>query len=238
MNPSTGTFISMDSYQGSLEDPVSLHKYLYANANPVMYTDPSGYFSIAECSIAQAINGILDKSRLLSSLKGIEFIKKATLACNAFNIGVQIKNIIFADDLVDVVNAAISIVISGVSIANYIKPVGFVGSMVISGFGTLNALQGLITSIINKNWSEVVYNLGFLCIDFVSMGVEVDEHCFEEVLKQSRFFRTENQEILINLTKEVKKKPDMTGDMKNILFDWAKEYDAFEDIWNLIYHID
>ena len=77
----------------------------------------------------------------------------------------QIKNIIFADDLVDVVNAAISIVISGVSIANYIKPVGFVGSMVISGFGTLNALQGLITSIINKNWSEVVYNLGFLCID-------------------------------------------------------------------------
>ncbi|MGN0439009.1 MAG: hypothetical protein ACI4F4_10835, partial [Lachnospiraceae bacterium] len=24
-------------------DPVTLHKYLYANANPVMYTDPSGY---------------------------------------------------------------------------------------------------------------------------------------------------------------------------------------------------
>ena len=43
MNPSTGTFISMDSYQGSIYDPVSLHKYLYANANPVMYKDPSGY---------------------------------------------------------------------------------------------------------------------------------------------------------------------------------------------------
>ncbi len=107
MNPSTGTFISMDSYQGSLEDPVSLHKYLYAN--PVMYTDPSGYFSIAECSIAQAINGILDKSRLLSSLKGIEFIKKATLACNAFNIGVQVKNIICADSIGEVVNSFISI---------------------------------------------------------------------------------------------------------------------------------
>ena len=40
MDPSTGTFISMDSYQGSLYDPVSLHKYLYANANPVKYTDP------------------------------------------------------------------------------------------------------------------------------------------------------------------------------------------------------
>ena len=35
MNPSVGTFISMDSYSGSIDDPVSLHKYLYANANPV-----------------------------------------------------------------------------------------------------------------------------------------------------------------------------------------------------------
>ena len=54
MNPETGTFISMDSYAGSLDNPVSLHKYLYANANPVMYTDPTGYFSLAESSVAQA----------------------------------------------------------------------------------------------------------------------------------------------------------------------------------------
>lgn len=55
MNPSTGTFISMDSYHGSIYDPVSLHKYLYANANPVMYTDPIGYFSLAECSVTCSI---------------------------------------------------------------------------------------------------------------------------------------------------------------------------------------
>ena len=45
MDTSTGRFISQDSYQGNINDPVSLHKYLYANANPVMYSDPSGYFS-------------------------------------------------------------------------------------------------------------------------------------------------------------------------------------------------
>ncbi len=43
MDPSTGTFISSDSYSGSTGNPISLHKYLYANANPVSYSDPSGY---------------------------------------------------------------------------------------------------------------------------------------------------------------------------------------------------
>ena len=43
IDPSTRTFINMDSYQGSIYDPVTLHKYRYANANPVIYTDPSGY---------------------------------------------------------------------------------------------------------------------------------------------------------------------------------------------------
>lgn len=43
MDTSTGRFISQDSYAGSISDPVSLHKYLYANSNPVTYSDPSGY---------------------------------------------------------------------------------------------------------------------------------------------------------------------------------------------------
>ena len=35
MDPATGTFTSMDTYGGSLTDPMSLHKYLFANSNPV-----------------------------------------------------------------------------------------------------------------------------------------------------------------------------------------------------------
>lgn len=45
MNPATGTFITQDTYSGTIFDPTSLHKYLYANANPVTYSDPSGYMS-------------------------------------------------------------------------------------------------------------------------------------------------------------------------------------------------
>lgn len=71
MDPSTGTFISMDSYQGSIYDPVSLHKYLYANVNPVMYTDPTGYFFLAEFSIADGIQSTLSSMHQLNSLRNI-----------------------------------------------------------------------------------------------------------------------------------------------------------------------
>ena len=58
MNPSTGTFISMDTYQGDMYEPVTLHKYLYANANPVKYSDPSGMFSLTEMNCASAMSAM------------------------------------------------------------------------------------------------------------------------------------------------------------------------------------
>ena len=59
MDTNTGRFISQDSYAGSTADPISLHKYLYANSNPVMYSDPSGYFSLASVVCASTIGDML-----------------------------------------------------------------------------------------------------------------------------------------------------------------------------------
>jgi RHS repeat-associated protein len=46
LNTNTGRFHSQDSYEGRNGEPLTLHKYLYANGNPAMFTDPSGKMSI------------------------------------------------------------------------------------------------------------------------------------------------------------------------------------------------
>jgi len=42
-NPFTGRFWTMDTFQGDPNNPLSSHKYLYAYADPVNKTDPSGH---------------------------------------------------------------------------------------------------------------------------------------------------------------------------------------------------
>ena len=66
MDPATGTFTSMDTYGGSVSDPMSLHKYLFANSNPAKYSDPSGHFSLLETEATMTMSMIL--SGLCSSL--------------------------------------------------------------------------------------------------------------------------------------------------------------------------
>jgi len=47
-DPSLGRFISKDAFSGFLSDPYSQHDYQYAHANPVRFTDPTGYFTMGD----------------------------------------------------------------------------------------------------------------------------------------------------------------------------------------------
>jgi RHS repeat-associated protein len=44
-NPENGLFVSRDPWSGDLQTPISLHRYVYANASPVNLWDPNGWFS-------------------------------------------------------------------------------------------------------------------------------------------------------------------------------------------------
>jgi RHS repeat-associated protein len=59
LNIDTGRFWSMDSYEGNNQEPLSLHKYLYAHGNPVMFTDPSGNMSMTSIGVALSTWGTL-----------------------------------------------------------------------------------------------------------------------------------------------------------------------------------
>lgn len=41
-DPSIGRFISEDTFEGQIDNPLSLNLYAYVNNNPILYTDPSG----------------------------------------------------------------------------------------------------------------------------------------------------------------------------------------------------
>ena len=59
LNPNTGRFQTMDTFKGNNEDPLSLHKYLYGEDNPVNNTDPSG-----QDPLSALINGRLVHKRI------------------------------------------------------------------------------------------------------------------------------------------------------------------------------
>jgi hypothetical protein len=82
----------MDSYMGNSQDPISLHKYLYANANPLTYTDPTGHYSIAQLSNNIAVRGILAGVQYGGYLQSIRDIVNGNVQFSAVSI---IQEIIF-----------------------------------------------------------------------------------------------------------------------------------------------
>jgi len=59
LNPQTGRFWTRDLFEGLSSDPSSLHKYLYAENDPINSIDPLGYTQIQEVQATSGISGIL-----------------------------------------------------------------------------------------------------------------------------------------------------------------------------------
>jgi RHS repeat-associated protein len=67
LSPETGTFFGRDAFPALLRNPITLPRYLYADDNPVNYTDPTGMqVSLADVTAAIEIVGILQLSSSIS----------------------------------------------------------------------------------------------------------------------------------------------------------------------------
>jgi RHS repeat-associated protein len=60
LNAETGRFWTQDTYEGSPGTPASLHKYLYANGDPVSGWDPSGNVTLVEMIKVAALAGAIN----------------------------------------------------------------------------------------------------------------------------------------------------------------------------------
>jgi RHS repeat-associated protein len=81
-NPATGRFETMDPAEGDIFDPATLHKYIYAQADPVDETDPTGN-GIVEYLFARQ-TGVLNRNAYLRIGYGWNNILK----CVVFRIAV------------------------------------------------------------------------------------------------------------------------------------------------------
>ena len=52
----TGSFISMDSYEGDMTSPISRNRYTYAENDPIGNFDPSGHFTVKNKGISRYVD--------------------------------------------------------------------------------------------------------------------------------------------------------------------------------------
>jgi len=74
LNPSSGRFYSIDAAAGNHFDPRSLHKYLYAAANPPNLVDPTGN-SFIDQVISFAVNNILQTMAVSIPLRALQLAR-------------------------------------------------------------------------------------------------------------------------------------------------------------------
>ena len=78
-----GRFVSMDPYAGALEDPTSLHKYLYANADPVNFIDPTGLAGTEYGLLGRITRAIAPALRILGH----------RVACQLYEVGALVAGL-------------------------------------------------------------------------------------------------------------------------------------------------
>lgn len=68
-HPDKGRFWSMDSFEGTSRDPLSLHKYLYCHANPINSIDPSGHFFSTITTLVSTLSNMKCETKNLARIE-------------------------------------------------------------------------------------------------------------------------------------------------------------------------
>ena len=99
MNPATGTFTQEDTYQGNIYDALSLHKYLYAQDNPVTYKDPTGNMcTLVEAAISAGGRAMQMAGEIWAAYKALKILNKVSVIADVIEIAISIEDILVTND--------------------------------------------------------------------------------------------------------------------------------------------
>ena len=90
-DPVLGMFLNQDSFEGSQKTPPSLHKYLYAAGNPVIYVDADGNFFILggmADELANRRNQTLDAADSFSNQGALRGAQRVSAGAGGIGAGV------------------------------------------------------------------------------------------------------------------------------------------------------
>ena len=79
-NSGNGRFLNHDPLLGNSDDPVTLHRYLYANADAINFTDPSGRSSLAE---TLAVTSIILSNAAVGFVGGLQLLEMESSSSQA-----------------------------------------------------------------------------------------------------------------------------------------------------------
>lgn len=81
-NQNQGRFASVDPFEGVLEQPITKHRYIYGNDNPVNYIDPSGKItlSLSESGATSALQSFLASMRIPSIISAAGLFTSALIS--------------------------------------------------------------------------------------------------------------------------------------------------------------
>jgi RHS repeat-associated protein len=146
MNPSTGRFWTMDWYEGRALEPLSLHKYLYAHADPVNNIDPTGNFSIGEMSSVQGmINTLSTITRAINTFMRV---------VNGVRTFVNVLNYVtLAGDILAALGEPTPALVKSAVAAALRRQFG-------SNIGDLAGSFQQVVSSIGPNWPDIANSLG------------------------------------------------------------------------------
>jgi RHS repeat-associated protein len=74
MDPSRGEFLGQDPFEGLFDEPISLHRYLYASDDPTDMFDPGGQDDIEEVSVSSSISTTLAAISPVVALNALTFV--------------------------------------------------------------------------------------------------------------------------------------------------------------------